>query len=260
MPVKKNLVPVLFLIFCASASAATPEFPIENPAAKYPAGEVLVYQIHYLGIPVGESRSEIKPVREWEGRRVYEIDVRVRSYPVIDLIYKVRDHHRSFVDAETLESLRYEKVIHEGRRRLEETIVYDPASRKARYLDAQGKAAFEMEVPEKVQDQLSCGYWARTLALEPGTSVFIPVNADKRNWQMEVKVHETAPLEIEGVGKFQAVRIEPFMEFQGIFIRKGKAEGWISRDKWRVPLKMKVKIPVLGTVVAKLKSREITDK
>jgi hypothetical protein len=244
MPLRKIfLFLILILPLAASASA--------EPAKKYTPGEILVYKIEYLGIPVGESRAEIKAITEYEGRKVYPIEVKVRSYSVIDWIYKVRDEHRSLVDVETLQSLRYEKKIHEGRRRAQETIVYPFGKRIAHYLDAKGETLHEMEAPEGVQDQMSCGYWTRTLDLVPDSSVFIPVNADKKNWNLEVKVREKVSVKT-ALGTFEAVRFEPLMEFQGIFIRKGQAEGWVSLDFKRIPLKMKVKIPVLGAIHAEL--------
>lgn len=224
----------------------------EDSPRKYFPGEILTYQIEYLGIPVGESRAEIKSIEDYEGRKVYPIEVKVRSYPVIDLIYKVRDEHRSWIDVETLQSLRYEKKIREGRRRVEETVLYDFQKKTARYLNAKGETEHEMEIPGGIQDQMSCGYFARTLNLAPHSSVFIPVNADKKNWNLEVKIHETSSMEIRGIGKFETVHIEPLMEFQGIFIRKGRAQGWVALDARRIPLKMKVKIPVLGSILAQL--------
>jgi hypothetical protein len=127
----------------------------EKPVSNYSPGEAFTYQIHYLGMPVGESHSEIKEITDIAGRKAFHIAVHVKSYPLIDWIYKVRDEHHSYVDAETLQSLRYEKKIREGRRKLEETIIFDPVKKMALYLNAKGETVHEMSVPGPMQDQLS---------------------------------------------------------------------------------------------------------
>ncbi len=257
MTAAKRLLLFFFLLTLSAtafgASIAMPQYAAGPADKKIFPGEVLIYKIYYLGIPVGESRSEIEPdLADLDGRKAYHIHVTVRSYAAIDWIYKVRDEHHSYVDAETLQSLRYEKKISEGWRRIQETIVYDPQQGLAKYFDAKKNLTQEMKIPAGTQDQLSCGYWARTLEPAPNSSVFIPVNADKQNWQLEVKFGETSAMDIPHVGTFQAMRMEPLMEFQGIFMRRGKAEGWVSQDPRRIPLKMKVRIPVLGNVRAEL--------
>ena len=228
-------------------------FPPGTPQKKFWIGEKLVYGIYYLGMPIGQSEAEIRDIVEVKGRKAYHIVTRVRSYPVIDFFYKVRDEHQSYIDVETLASLRYEKDIREGRHREKETIDFDPVKNRAVYTDGDGKVTHEMEIPGNVQDAMSCGYWSRTLEISSNGSIFIPVNAEKKNWNLEVKFFAESSMEIGGVGIFQAMESEPLMEFQGIFVRRGKIRGWISLDERRIPLKMQVKIPVIGFVTAVLK-------
>lgn len=214
--------------------AAEPVFePVEMPEQRIFPGEVLIYQIKYLGMPVGEGRAEVKTKVLFRGRPAYPIAVTVKSYKTIDWIYKVRDEHHSYIDAEKLSSLAYQKEIREGRKRQKESIELDP------------------EKP--MQDPLSCGYFFRTLVLKPGGSVFIPVRAEGKDWNLEVKLHRVKTMTLSKIGTFQALETEPLMAFQGIFFRKGKIRGWISLDKRRIPLKMTVRIPVLGPVTAELK-------
>jgi hypothetical protein len=242
---------VLFLLTFSNSVFSAP-FP-----KKFFVGEKLIYQIHYLGIPIGESVSEIKEIIEWKGRRAYHIQVKVKSYRAIDLVYKVRDEHHSYVDVETLASLHYEKNLREGRHRAIEKWDYDQEKKVAHNLLAEENASNSTrEISPLSQDQLSCGYLFRTLELKPESSVFIPVHAEGKNWNMEVKVHKKSEMEIENIGRFDVLEVEPIMEFQGVFVKRGKIRGWMSLDKNRIPLKMKVTIPVLGAVVAQLKSYE----
>ncbi len=232
------------------AGVAGAEVLAVSPERKLSVGERIVYAISYLGIPVGKAEAEVEGIVPIQGRRAYHVTVRVRSYPMIDLVYKVRDEHHSFIDTEHLYSLRYEKNLQEGRRQVRQIMVYDQGSHEARNLLNPARG------PEPIaagsQDEVSCGYFFRTLDLEGAGSLWIPVHAEGKNWKMEVKLHRRQKMDVPGVGKIPAVEIEPVMGFQGIFFRRGKVRGWIGLDKRRIPIKMKVNIPVLGSVSSKL--------
>lgn len=244
---------ILLFIFSSNLFAETlPDFPEASPEKKFFVGEKLIYEIYYLGIPVGQSVSEVKEIATVAGRKAYHFQVQVHSYKVMDWIYKVRDEHHSFVDVETLQSLKYQKKLQEGRRHSYERLEWDPDSGGIREYDVQGKVLREMKLETPMQDALSCGYWSRTLDFKPGETFFVPVFAEGKAWNLQVKTYEKKPMILSKVGRFEAVRIEPLMEFTGIFFRKGKVEGWVSLDGRRIPLKMKVKIPVLGSISAEL--------
>lgn len=229
------------------------EFPaVAKPGANFFTGEKLVYKISYLGLTVGHAEAEILGIENHAGRPAYHIVVRVRSHAVIDLVYKVRDEHHTWMDAEKLHALRYEKNLKEGRYHVHESMTYDQVKHTARYYSYTNKSEKEMLIPLNAQDQLSCGYFFRTLEIQPNSTVKIPVNADEKNWDLEVRLFEVAPFEIPEVGKFQALEAEPIIKFEGIFVKRGKIRGWISLDERRIPLMLKVKVPILGTVSARL--------
>ena len=89
--------------------------------------------------------------------------------------------------------------------------------------------------------------------------ITIPVNADEKNWELNVVTHKIQERKVEGVGIFQAIEVEPILMFEGFFVRRGKVRGWMSMDERRIPLVMKVNIPVLGSVKAILTKYEPGD-
>jgi len=218
----------------AAVFAEEPFFAAAQPAGKLFVSEKLTYKVKYLKIPVGEGIAEIAEIVPLGDRKAYHIRVRVRSYPILDLVRKVRGEYHSFIDAEKLYSLGYEKKLSEGKDRAAETA----------------------EIPAGFQDEISCGYWFRMQPVGENSSVMIPVRADGKNWNMEVKTGTSRRMKIKGVGEFVALEVEPLMEFRGFFSRRGRARGWVSLDERRIPLKMKVKVPVLGNVTAELSRYE----
>ena len=106
-----------------------------------------------------------------------------------------------------------------------------------------------MLIPKEVQDQVSGAFWFRVQPMKIGDSVKIPVNADEKNWNLEIRILQTDHIEMKELGaSFNAFQIEPLAKFQGIFVRRGKMIGWMSTDEKRLPLLMKTKIPVLGSI------------
>ena len=241
----------LALVFALSFLAVPPCLFADPPKQLY-VGERLVYSVKYLGIEVGRGIAEVKEITEIRGRKAYHIAVQVRSASVLDWIYKVRDVHHSYIDVEKLHSLRYEKILQEGHYRADEVMDYDQEKHIAAYFSRKNKTRKEMEIPQDVQDTLSCGFWFRLQDIDPGSQIHIPVNADEKNWDMEVKVLKKTNLNLKGFGEKEALEVEPEIQFQGLFVKRGKIRGWIGTDERRLPLKMKVKIPVLGSITAQL--------
>lgn len=245
---------LFFFIIAEQAFAGSlPVYPkSEKPVQKIFEGEKLVYGIHYMGIRIGTATATVSDVGPPEVPEVYRITIEVESAPWIDLIYKVRDIHHTEIDRKTLYSVRYEKNVSEGPRKAKSAVAFDQKAHKVVYQkDGSGTGETD-DIPPGTQDEISCGYWFRTLEIQSGTSVYIPVHSDHQNWDLEVRIGETSEMEIDGIGRFTAVEVEPVMDFEGIFFRRGKIKGWISLDERRIPLEMKVSIPVLGKVRARL--------
>jgi acetylornithine deacetylase/succinyl-diaminopimelate desuccinylase-like protein len=116
-----------------------------------------------------------------------------------------------------------------------------------------------MAIPERAQDPFSCLYYFRTLSAEKikvGQSVSIAVNTDEKNWDLDIDILETKHLEILSIGAYDAVLLEPKAKFQGIFVRKGRMWVWVSTDERRLPLILRTKIPIAGSIYASLEKIE----
>ncbi len=215
-------------------------------------GERFVYQISYLGLTVGEAETRVKELVEYNGRKAFHVEVTVWSRSIINYLYPVRDTHHSYIDAENYHSLAYEKELNEGRYHVHEKMTYDQEKHEAQYYSFTNGSKKIMFIPKHVQDQVSAGFWFRMQDVQPHTKIIVPINADEKNWDVEIEIGNTENLTIPKIGLFEAVHIIPKLKFQGFFVRRGRIEGWMALNSARVPLMMKVKVPVLGAVVAKL--------
>lgn len=244
------------ILFFWGALACAEDLPYYRASELRPqvlqVGERFLYHISYLGLVVGEAEAHVKELIEIRGRKAYHIEVFVRSRSVIDYIYRVRDEHHSYVDAEHFYSLQYEKKLNEGRYHVHEKMIYDQEKHEAEYHSLTNGSKKIMFIPRDVQDQVSAGFWFRMQEISPNSKIVIPVNADEKNWDLEVNTGDIKKIKISKYGEFDAVEILPQLKFQGLFVRRGKIEGWLGLDSGRIPLVMKVKIPVLGSIFVKL--------
>ena len=239
---------IFIFILAGNIFADTEQSSIPKPNFTIPLGERMKFSIRWLGFEVGTAEVEVKEMTQIRGRDAYHIQVSVRSNRLIDLLWPVRDEHHSFVDAKALHTLRYEKKVSEGSYRADEVMEYDQEKHTARYESKRSGDIKEMLIPADVQDQLSCTFWFRIQDIKSGGIITIPVNADEKNWDLEVHVGNVEELNLSGFGKIKAVKSEPFAQFQGMFVRRGRAWGWMSADARRIPLLMKTKVPKLGTI------------
>ncbi len=218
----------------------------DSPAIR--VGEKLTFSVRWLGMEVGRAEARVAGIEQVNGRKAYHIIAEARSNSLIDLVYPVHDEHHTYVDVEHLHSLKYEKIIQEGRYRADEVIEFDQENHKALYYSRKNQSKKRSLISKDVQDELSSAYWFRLQPFDVGSTVHIAANADEKNWDITVKILGKEKIKMGKLGTFEAFTLEPSAKFRGIFIRRGKIRGWVSADEKKLPLLMKTKIPVLGTI------------
>ena len=245
---------ILFFLHLTAASV----FPEPNPGMKQPVvGEKLTYILRWGLIPVGWATLHVKGIEELNGRKVYLIAMTAWSNSFLSAIYKVKDYVETYVDVESQCSRRFYKKQFEGGYQTNEEMLYDQENRHATYHSFRNGMTKEMEIPANVQDALSSIYYFRTLPLEEGKSVFMDVNADEKNWVLEVQILDLKKnWEVRRMGSFDAFYIEPLAKFKGMFERRGRVWVWVSADHRRLPLLVKSKVP-FGSVTGTLVKAEI---
>jgi len=227
-------------------------YPVAKPSKQFRVGETLEYDVRWMGIGVGTGILQVKEIVPIEGKNSYHFVVTTRSNRFLSTFYPVEDAIHSYVDVETLLPYKFRKIQREGRYRADEEMVYDQTSHQATYHSFRNNSKKEMEIPPNVQDSLSTLFYFRTLPLEIGKSVFIDVNADEKNWRLEIKLLKSGLLKLFAKKEVPALLTEPLAKFHGIFIRKGRMQIWFSLDEKRTPLYMKASVP-FGVVEVVLK-------
>jgi hypothetical protein len=201
-------------------------------------GEYFQFSIDWNGLHGGSSLMQVQNLHSVDGRRAYRIVTKAESNSFVSKFYKVRDRAESYIDAESLYTLRFVKHLREGGYKADMDVRFDQAGRKAIYSNGT-----ELDVPASVHDVLSAFYYVRTRPLPDGATIAIQTHDNKKSYEMEVRVHHREQVEVPA-GKFDCVLVEPKLKSEGVFKSKGSILVWLSDDERRIPVLVRTKVPV----------------
>lgn len=216
-------------------------------------GEKLTYQIRWMGIPVGIAVFNVKELAQINGRDCYHIMVSVTSNAFLSKIYRVDDEFHSYIDKENLYSLRFSKKQSEGRYRSNEQVDYDQQAHKGVHKSFLNNSTKEVVIAENSQDDLSAIYYFRMQDIEVGKPFVMNVNADEKNWILEIDVLQRGTMSLSVIGSLEAIEVEPCAKTtEGKPLNKGKMWIWFGADENRIPLAALARAAIVGTVTAVL--------
>ncbi len=217
----------------------------------FPLGEELMYSITWNGIPVAWSKATTQ-METVDGRELIALRLRTRTYSFFDTFYRVDDVHESLVDPQTFLPVRYTKNLQEGRYRCHEITTFDRAAKKAHYVHQVKKKEKIYDIDADTRDLLSFMYFMRSETLEEGGVTNYRVMADEKIYDLIVNTFEVKQIDLPHYKrKVSSLEMVPEAMFDGLFVRKGKATVWVSRDPRRLLTFSKVRVP-FGRVRIKL--------
>ena len=251
--ISKKISALIVVVFMAVSAfcqtVAEVPFQWRTMDGKLPIKENLVFDVYWKFVKVGKGTLEIKGFDEVNGRTAYHIYSEAKSAPFFDNFFKVRDINQSWIDAQSLCSLKYLINISEGGWKKYEQLDFDHENEKY-VLDDDGTKKPGNTV-RWVQDVISAFYYIRTLDLEVGKEYVFDAHSGQDTWPLKTKVLGREKVEVSA-GTFDCLILEPVLrEDAGIFKAQGSLKVWVTDDERKMPVKMKSKIPV-GSISAEL--------
>lgn len=232
--------------------AAVPAFAWRaEPNTAFTFGEKLNFAVHWQFVSVGSASMSVAGPDNLRDRQAYHIVTEARSTEFFDNFYKVRDVNESWIDTQSLCSLKFASHIRESKTVKDETVEIDQPNGTF-FLVEKSTAGV---VPAWVQDVLSALYFVRTRELENGAEYVVDALSGDKPWPLTVKVVGRETVQVPA-GTFDCFVVEPAVrDGAGIFQAKGKLWVWLSADNRKMPVLMRSKIAV-GAVEAQLVSYE----
>lgn len=223
----------------------------QKPAiVPWAVGEYLEYDVKFGAISAGSGRMQVIGIESTRGRPTWHLRFNVSGG--IRFVYRVNDSYDSWLDVESLNSLRFIQELSEGNRDRER--IYDIFPDRVSYLE-HGKEE-QPSVPQPLDDA-SFFYFIRSLSLEVGKEYEFNRYFDPRSNPVIVRVLRKEHIEVPA-GEFDAIVLQPIINTSGIFSEGGRAEIWLSDDKRRILLQMKSKLP-FGSLNLYLKKISMPD-
>jgi len=216
----------------------------------YSGDETMHYTVSWSGgVKIGDIYLSIrKPPKKKSG---YVIDARVKDYGPLSLFYPVDDRFRCFVDGEMKLPTRYEVKQIEGMsgRKTSRLSQYDQKKNIIRYRKNQNKV-LTYKVDGPVYNEFASFVITRALAFIGKVEIVVPTFADEKRHEVKVGVVDREVRKTV-FGKIGTLKVQPKMEFKGLYEKSGNTTLWLTDDRCRVPVEIHSRI-VVGSLVAEL--------
>jgi hypothetical protein len=194
-------------------------------------GEQLTYRATFGVLPAGTARMRVEGVETIRGRAAYHV---VFTLDGGVPFFRVHDRYDSWIDVQTLSSLRHVQNVSEGRYKRSTT--YEIYPERETYEQGDSTHA---SVSQPLDDA-SFIYAVRTAGIRVGET-----RTDDRYFRPDRNPIVLTGLRQEsvqvGAGNYWATVVRPTIKTNGIFSERGEAQVWFSDDSHRYPVLLKSK-------------------
>ncbi len=252
---------LLWLLALSCIPRAAPQsdgFPAKESSPYLPAKETLHYNIEWRLITAGKGRIDWSALPE--ERSGWQVNLHLESVGLVSKLFKVEDDYSALL-SQTLCTQSASGMIHEGSRLRETRFTVDPGTRKASYLERDRAKnstvlAHEIDVPPCVHDVVGGLYYLRTLEIEPGQSMQLPVSDGKKSVLVKVEAQPNEDVKTPA-GTFRARRYEIHL-FNGVlYKRSAHLYVWLTDDRRKLPVQIRVRMQLaIGTITLQLEKRD----
>jgi hypothetical protein len=243
----------------ATASAQPPAAPstaaqssvlasgVKHARVPFGPGERMEYDVRFGALRVGNAHMEVVGLENLRGRPAWHTAFWVQGG---NFLYRVNDVYESWMDAETLSSLRFVQELEEGGKDTERRFEIYPE--RAVFVQTSKKPSAEEESVSQPLDDGSFLYFIRTIPLVVGqTYDFDRYFRPDRN-PVRIRVLRKERIKVPA-GTFDAIVLQPVIKTKGIFSENGHAEIWLSDDNRHIMLQLKSRLS-FGSLNLYLKS------
>jgi len=223
------------------AQAATTVHGGPPATVPFTVGEELVFHAKFGALPAGTARMRVEGIDTVRGRSAYHVTFAVDGgIP----FFRVHDRYESWIDVETLSSLRHVQHISEGR--YSRNTTYEIMPERSTYQKN------DEEPQPTVANPLDDGsfiYAVRAAGVRVGESrredrYFMP---DRNPVVLTGLREDTVTV---GAGTFVTTVVQPTIKSGGIFSERGEARVWFTNDERRLPVQVKTRFSKFSLTLA----------
>lgn len=229
-----------------SQQSAEAAVPAGAAAVPFAPGERASYQVKLGAVAVGSGSMQVIGLENVHGKPTYHTRLRISGgIPLA----RVDDKFDSWIDVEGLFSRRFRQDQKEVRFERKRTYEFYPERREYRRLDNGETGSIPTDRP---LDDVSFLYYARTLPLRVGETYTLHryFKADGNPVVLRVVRRDTVRVP---AGTFRTLVVRPVIRTDGLFGEGGEAEVHFSDDERRIPVQIRSRVPVIGSLTMHLR-------
>jgi hypothetical protein len=245
---------VLFLSisYCYSQNENVQPQYRETPNISFSYGERLTFDINYGFVTAAEAFMNIAPAPVViNGRDCYDVSLEVNTRSTFEIVFKVRDVYKSYIDSKGIFPWKFEQHIRETNFNKDFEINFNQDSGKA-ITKTNFAEIRNFDVPQYVQDLISSFYYMRTLnygSAKEGDVFTVNYFSDDKVVPMNVRFGGREDIDVSA-GEFKTFILSPQLS-EGFTNKTSDITIWLTDDDRKIPVKVRMKI-VIGALTAEL--------
>lgn len=216
-------------------------------------GEHLEYRVHYGFINAAEAIVDVSPtLYKVNERPCYRVNVDGRTVGAFDLVTRIRDTWRSYIDTSAILPQKFYSSLQENSYRKEENITFYHATNTVKAEERTERDVFK--VPDNVHDFISGYYFLRTIdfnKISSGQVIELPAFYDDTVYNMKVRYRGKDVIKTKS-GKVNVLKLNPVLPQNKLFKDEESIRIFVSDDANKVPVKVEVDLWV-GSMVMDLR-------
>ncbi|GAB2559572.1 DUF3108 domain-containing protein [Spirosoma areae] len=250
---KKSLIAIGILFVLSSGFMALNTYRrVANNS--FGPGEHLEYRVHYGFLNAAQAVVDVSPtLYKVNDRPCYRVNVDGRTVGAFDLVTRIRDTWRSYIDTSAILPQKFYSNLQENSYRKEENITFNHEANTAKAEERTEKDVFN--VPDNVHDLISGYYFLRTIdfnRLSSGQVIEVPAFYDDTVYNMKVRYRGKDVVKTKQ-GKVNVIKLNPVLPpGNSLFKEEESIRIFVSDDANKVPIKVEVDLWI-GSMVMDLK-------
>ncbi len=224
------------------------------PNNSFGPGEHMEYRVHYGFLNAAEAIVDVSPtLYKVNDRPCYRVNVDGRTVGAFDLVTRIRDTWRSYIDTSAILPQRFYTNLQENNYRKEENVTFNHETNTVKAEEQTERDVFK--VPDNVHDLISGYYFLRTIdfnKINPGQVIEVPAFYDDTIYNMKVRYRGKDVVKTKH-GKINVIKLNPVLPpGNKMFKEEESIRIFVSDDTNKVPVKVEVDLWI-GSMAMDLK-------
>jgi hypothetical protein len=212
--------------------------------------EKLEFRVHYGLINAASIVFEVGPalVQKYD-RKCFNIKAEGKTLKSFDWAYKVRDRFETYIDAEAMAPISYNKSVQEDKYTDNDLVTFRHNLKKL--FGVKGI----LDMPVYTHDVISSIYYVRNIDFSKskvGDKFPLDVYLDNKIYNLGFKYAGKETIATD-IGKVKCIKLVPTLIVDRVFKDQDDMTVWISDDENKIPVRVKAKIMV-GSIKVDLTS------